>query len=97
MKDLIILIIVIAVLVWVVMFTFSLKVHATEYMRVNQTQCLLVDAYDRLYDGKDDCFIKLTQDNVKDFCKISKSVEPGWCDQSVITDLLTDRIRNETN
>jgi hypothetical protein len=67
-------------------------VHGTQYVQVNKTMCLREDALDRIYDKKGDCFIKLTEGNIDDFCKIKKKQDPQWCDQSVMSDLLRERM-----
>ena len=61
------------------------------HMRVNETMCLLADSKDRFYDNKGKCYIPLTEDNIKNFCAISVPVKKGWCDQSIMTELLTNR------
>ena len=63
-------------------------VHGEIYIRVNQTTCLQYDATERLYDKKE-CYVKANEENIKDFCNISKGAEPEWCDPDVITDLLS--------
>jgi hypothetical protein len=86
---------VIVAILLIIAIGFSLydiePVAGQDKVRVNKTICLTVDAYDRTYDKKGDCYIPLTKDNVDQFCEISKGVEEGWCDQEVITSLMYER------